>query len=389
MRVRAPALGHVRRAPGAGEGAAHARAAVRGGAVRRRLRRGEVLRHRVGHRASALNTCKPDGVVVDFQNGINDERVAAVAGRERSLGCVITISAGMYEPGHAMRTDTASHRVQDRRARRQRDTTRAARAGRAHERGGADARSRPTSGASAGRSSPSTAWPTPSPASPASARPRCAPTPRCRAVGIHLGAEAIVVGRGRRPRGGADLRASRPSASSTPTRGGGSRELLAEIADIARKRGGGRPSLLQDVIRGRRTEIDFLNGYVCEHGKQRRRQDPVQRRRRDHRARPRRRLQGRSEASRSRHRHATGVAIGAGPGGRTTPGPAPGADSVRAGGGPPCNNGARGRPHSRRGSSRLRPRRSSRARPRGSAETFVDAFRRLSRRPGRRRPRKV
>ena len=49
---------------------------------------------------------KPDGVVVDFQNGINDERVATVVGRERTLGCVIVISAGMYEAGHAIRTDT-------------------------------------------------------------------------------------------------------------------------------------------------------------------------------------------------------------------------------------------------------------------------------------------
>src|SRR5437899_11867518 len=51
---------------------------------------------------------QPDGVVVDFQNGINDERVAAVVGRERTLGCVIVIGAGMYEPGHAMRTDTGA-----------------------------------------------------------------------------------------------------------------------------------------------------------------------------------------------------------------------------------------------------------------------------------------
>jgi len=51
---------------------------------------------------------EPDGVVVDFQNGINDERVAAIAGRERTLGSVITIGAGMYEPAHAMRTDTGS-----------------------------------------------------------------------------------------------------------------------------------------------------------------------------------------------------------------------------------------------------------------------------------------
>ena len=49
---------------------------------------------------------QPDGFVVDFQNGVNDERVAALAGKARSLGCVITIGAGMYEPGHAIRTDT-------------------------------------------------------------------------------------------------------------------------------------------------------------------------------------------------------------------------------------------------------------------------------------------
>src|SRR2546429_4243561 len=32
----------------------------------------------------------------------------------------------------------------------------------------------------------------------------------------------------------------------------------------ARHLRGGRPSLLQDVLRGRRTEIDYLNGYVCQ-----------------------------------------------------------------------------------------------------------------------------
>src|SRR5262249_58823306 len=58
--------------------------------------------------ALAVSYLKPEGVVVDFQNGINDERVAAVAGRHRTLGCVITISAGMYEAGHAMRTDTGT-----------------------------------------------------------------------------------------------------------------------------------------------------------------------------------------------------------------------------------------------------------------------------------------
>src|SRR2546421_33307 len=49
---------------------------------------------------------RDDGLVVDFQNGINDHRVAAIAGAHRTLGCVITIGAGMYEPGVAMRTDS-------------------------------------------------------------------------------------------------------------------------------------------------------------------------------------------------------------------------------------------------------------------------------------------
>ena len=42
--------------------------------------------------------------------------------------------------------------------------------------------------------------------------------------------------------------------------------MLANIAAVARVRGGGQPSLLQDVLKGRRTEIDHLNGYVLRRG---------------------------------------------------------------------------------------------------------------------------
>ena len=46
------------------------------------------------------------GTVVDFQNGVNDERVAAIAGTERTMGAVITIGAGCYDPGKVVRTDS-------------------------------------------------------------------------------------------------------------------------------------------------------------------------------------------------------------------------------------------------------------------------------------------
>src|SRR5262245_26956236 len=115
---------------------------------------------------------RPDGVVVDFQNGINDERVAAIAGKERTLGCVITISAGMYEAGHALRTDTGSvgFKIGEHDGR---ETERARRLV-AVMNDVAPPSSPPTCGESAGPSSPSTAWPIRSPGSAGWARPRCA-----------------------------------------------------------------------------------------------------------------------------------------------------------------------------------------------------------------------
>jgi 2-dehydropantoate 2-reductase len=39
------------------------------------------------------------------------------------------------------------------------------------------------------------------------------------------------------------------------------------MAAGAKRVAGGRPSFLQDVMKGRRTEIDSLNGHVCEQGR--------------------------------------------------------------------------------------------------------------------------
>ena len=48
--------------------------------------------------------------------------------------------------------------------------------------------------------------------------------------------------------------------------GGDSTQLDAEPIAGAQAPGAGRPSLLQDVIRGRRVEIDALNGWVADRG---------------------------------------------------------------------------------------------------------------------------
>jgi len=214
--------------------------------------------------ALAVSYLTPSGVVVDFQNGLNDERVAAVAGKHRTLGCVITIGAGMYEPGHAMRTDTATvgFKIGEHDGK---DTPRARELA---ELMNAVAESHVTTNLFGERWSKLAvncmANPLAGLTGLGSAEVRI--DPKVSAVGVHLGAECIMVGRG--------VGHEVEPIYGIPTQrfvdaynGKGLKDLLAEIADMARRRGGGRPSLLQDVMRGRRTEIDYLNGIVCEHGR--------------------------------------------------------------------------------------------------------------------------
>jgi len=214
----------------------------------------------------------PDGVVVDFQNGINDDRVAAVVGRERTLGCVITIGAGMYEPGHAMRTDTGSIGFKI----GEHDGSDSARA-RAIARVLDDvAATKVTTNLWGERWSKLTvncmANPIAGLSGLGSAEVRSEPTPR--RIAIHVAAEAITVGRA----AGHEVE---PIYGIAPQRfvdaaaGIGLADVERDLAASAKHLAGGRPSLLQDVLKGRRTEIDYLNGYVCAEGRRRGIKTPV------------------------------------------------------------------------------------------------------------------
>jgi 2-dehydropantoate 2-reductase len=85
-------------------------------------------------------------------------------------------------------------------------------------------------------------------------------------VAIHVAAEAISVGRGCgfevEPIYGIDTQRFVDAAAGCATD-----QLLTDMAASARGLAGGRPSMLQDVMRGRRTEIDCLNGYVVDQGR--------------------------------------------------------------------------------------------------------------------------
>src|SRR5499433_1921290 len=214
---------------------------------------------------AVANLRTPGGVVVDFQNGINDERVASVAGRERTLGCVIAISAGMYEAGHAIRTDTGqvAFYIGELDGR---DTPRAQELARLLS---DVALTKVTTNlwgqrwsklavncmgnALAGLSGLG------------SAELRLEPGPR--RVSIQLGAEVVRVGRAHGHTiepliGGIDAQRVVDAAQ-----GRGLAEVEADLAAEAKRRTGGRPSLLQDVMKRRRTEVDHLNGHVSAEGR--------------------------------------------------------------------------------------------------------------------------
>jgi 2-dehydropantoate 2-reductase len=206
---------------------------------------------------------QPDGVIVDFQNGINDERVAALAGRERCLGCVITIGAGMYEPGHAMRTDngTVGFKVGEH------DGLNSPRARELARVLNDVAPTRVTTNLWGERWSKLTvncmANPLAGLSGLGSAEVRTRPVPR--RIGIHIAAEVIQVGRaaGYEAEPIYGIAAQRFVDAAA---GRGLEAVEAEMAATVKFLSGGRPSLLQDVMKGRRTEIDHLNGYVCRQG---------------------------------------------------------------------------------------------------------------------------
>ncbi|HET6368072.1 MAG TPA: 2-dehydropantoate 2-reductase [Pseudomonadales bacterium] len=215
--------------------------------------------------ATALGVAylKPDGVVVDFQNGINDHRVAAVAGRERTLGCVILISAGMYEPGHALRTDAGKSAFKI----GEHDGKDSPRARRLAELLSAVAPAEVTTNLWGERWSKLALNCMVNPLAGLSglgtAEVRL--DPAMRRLAVFLGAEVITVGRAAgyevEPIWGIATQRFVDAAA-----GRGLAEVEQAVSADAASRKGGRPSMLQDVMRGRRTEVEHLNGYVAAEG---------------------------------------------------------------------------------------------------------------------------
>jgi 2-dehydropantoate 2-reductase len=211
---------------------------------------------------------KSHGAFVSAQNSINDNTIAELAGFNKILACILTLGGGMYEPGKVIRTnDPESLAI--------------------------------TVGELHGQSSPrlleleslmshiglskttNNTWgerwsklvvncmvnPMAGITGLSSAEIRR--NPATRRILIRIAAEAIKVGMNH----GFEVANINgiPAASyleAANSMGAAMEKVETEMALRSSERGEGLPSMLQDLMKVRKTEIDYLNGYVVEKGAQ-------------------------------------------------------------------------------------------------------------------------
>jgi 2-dehydropantoate 2-reductase len=218
----------------------------------------------------------PDGWIVSLQNGVNEEPIAALVGAERTVGCVVHFSVGMFEPGVATRytrSDWPTFTLGELDGRRSERVERLAALLEAvgpvevttdiwdvlWMKLAVNAMNNGLTGLT-GLTSPGL-W----------------LDPRGFSAMVRIGGEVVAVseGLGHRMRPIEPTGAPRPIDPAALRRAAeGDEAALADVRAVftetaeARRRGGREnlSSLLQDVMKRRRTEIEYLNGYVARRG---------------------------------------------------------------------------------------------------------------------------
>ncbi len=205
------------------------------------------------------------GFFVSAQNGINDDAIAALMGWSRVIGCVVTLGAEMSEPGHARRTSPAARPaftlgepsgLSTPRLTEMTDILGAVGTTKTTSNLWGERWSKLTINAMSNAVAGLTGV--------KSAELREKPEPR--RTSIRIASEVVRVGTALgvriEPIGGIPPDMFVDAA----TDGAVLEDLESRLVDGAKLIGTGRPSLAQDVHKGRRTEVDFLNGYISRKG---------------------------------------------------------------------------------------------------------------------------
>lgn len=215
----------------------------------------------------------PDGFVVSLQNCINEERIAPIVGWGRVMGCIISLLAvELYEPGKIMRTVPMGgdrhtvfrvgepHGRITRRAEEVAAIMRSIDSSKVTDNLWGERWSKLVINSMRNGLSACTAL-------RGNERDTRADT---RWVSIRLGSQAVRVGQAL----GFQLeRMLGMEPETLALAGEGNKDALTEIVNIleegAKKRSDEqRPSMAQDIAKGRRTETDYINGFIAAKGRE-------------------------------------------------------------------------------------------------------------------------
>lgn len=206
-----------------------------------------------------------DGAVIVCQNGITDSRVASVVGADRTIGCVVTFAGSLLGPGDVIRADAYSVALRVGAL----PGASTARVAEAAELLGAVGTTLVTNDLLGER------W--------AKLATNCmvnalsgttgysAGEVRSRedtlSVLVQLGAETIRVGQAQGNTIGAVMGMD-PQRFIDAASGQAIDALIDDLREVSKATGGHRASMLQDVLKHRRTEIEDLNGFVSRTGRE-------------------------------------------------------------------------------------------------------------------------
>ncbi len=208
----------------------------------------------------------PGGFIVSAQNSINEETIAEAVGWTRVVGCVVTLGGGMYEPGLVTRTSDLKRHSFILGEPSGRVTERLQRIAEAMSAAGPTKTTTNLWGerwAKLATNSMSNALAGITGLKSADLR-RHAET---REVSIRVAAELVAVAEAL----GVDVEPIQGIPAhlyaEALTDGEAREEIEGKMTEYAATLREGRPSLAQDIIKGRKTEVDHLNGYVAARGR--------------------------------------------------------------------------------------------------------------------------
>ena len=203
---------------------------------------------------------KPSGVVISAQNSINDPIIAQIVGYNRVLSCILNLGSGMYAPAHVVRTNDPEGITVT--------------LGELHCKISPRLKEIEYMMASVGNTKLTTntwgeRW--------AKLAVNCMVNPMSGITGISSSEVRqnestrglIIKAAAETVRVATKMGVTMEPINGIPAQayldadtGEGLEFVQSELAQAAGTRGEGLPSLLQDIKKGRRTEIDYLNGYV-------------------------------------------------------------------------------------------------------------------------------